>query len=149
MREAFERRDKKILGELAASEEVRDSAPSTLLVLAGALSEGKFRGEQVEGLLRKAQQRHPDDFWANHQLGICLVGLRSPRREEAIRFQTAAVALRPQSAAAHVSLGRALAAKGQQDLAIEEYHEALRLNKNFPAAHITLGDALREQGAAG
>ena len=50
----------------------------------------------AESVLRKAQERHPRDVWVNYALGTVLEKLRA--RDEAIRFYTAARAIRPETA---------------------------------------------------
>ncbi len=50
----------------------------------------------AEAVLRRAQQRYPGDVWINYDLAIALEKLA--RREEAIRYYTAARSLRPETA---------------------------------------------------
>jgi serine/threonine-protein kinase len=49
----------------------------------------------AESVLRTAQRRHPRDVWVNHSLGAVLE--RLSRHDEAIRFYTAARAVRPET----------------------------------------------------
>jgi serine/threonine protein kinase/tetratricopeptide (TPR) repeat protein len=67
----------------------------------------------AESVLRKAAQRHPGDLWVNSELGHVLGNLG--RLDEAIRFLTAARAIRPETAQ---PLARALAERGDFDEAI-------------------------------
>jgi tetratricopeptide (TPR) repeat protein len=97
-------------------------------------------------LLRQAQERHPDDFWANHNLAEYLHQSRPPRLEEAIRYSTAAVALRPQSPGARLTLGVVLHEKGDQDGAITQFREAINLNPDSATAHNDLGSTLVAKG---
>ena len=69
-------------------------------------------------LLRRAQKAFPADFWINHDLGIALGDCEPPQHEEAIRFLTVAVALRPDSPGVRYNLGNALAGAGRMDEAI-------------------------------
>ncbi len=62
-------------------------------------------------LLRRVQQAQPDDFWINHDLARALMGAGEP--DEAVRFYTAAIAVRPRSVLALSSLGQALRAAGR------------------------------------
>jgi tetratricopeptide (TPR) repeat protein len=146
LREALERRDQEALRVMVASAEVFRLPAATLLVLGVALREDKQGSVQVEALLREVQRRHPDDFWVNFDLASNLNTSKPPRVEEAIRFYSVAVALRPQSPAIHHNLGKALNDKGDLGGAIKAYQEALRLKKDFPEAHINLGAALANKG---
>jgi serine/threonine protein kinase/tetratricopeptide (TPR) repeat protein len=145
LRNALEAQDLKVLEELAGTDKAEDWPVPSVLLLA-RLASGTPWGERVVALLGRVQQRHPGDFWINERLGLLLHGSLPPRLEEAIRFYSVAVALRPQSPGAHVNLGVALADRGRLDEAIAEYHEALRLQKDFPTARNNLGNALRAKG---
>jgi serine/threonine-protein kinase len=146
VRDALRRGNRQALVDLAGSEEVLRQGPLTLASLGIALEHfGAF--EPAVQLLRQAQQHHPGDFWTNHFLASTLADMRSPRLDEAIRFFTAAVALRPNAAGAHGNLGVALAAKGRLDEAIAEFHEAIRLNKKDFVAHYNLGITLLKDKA--
>ncbi len=69
--------------------------------------------ETEASLLRRAQRAHPGDFWINHDLARSLMGAGRP--EEAVRFYSAALAVRPRSELAQVALGQALRAAGRAD----------------------------------
>jgi serine/threonine-protein kinase len=133
------------LSDLAASARVGEWPLSTLVLL-GALSAGTDASERVAVLLEQARQLHPGDFWINTVLAQLLEESHPPRPDEAIRFRTAAAAVRPRSCGAHSYLGNALYHKGRLDEAIAEYHEALRLKGDFPMAHNNLGAALLDKG---
>jgi tetratricopeptide (TPR) repeat protein len=77
-------------------------------------------------LLRRIQIAHPDDFWATYTLGHEIH--QRYEWDEALRYLTAAVALRPRSAGAQFQLGIALRDKQRFDEAIDRHREALRLN---------------------
>jgi tetratricopeptide (TPR) repeat protein len=102
--------------------------------------------EPAQALLQQARHGRPEDFWVNHNLARALEAARPPRWDEAIRFHTAAVALRPQSAGAHHNLGEALHFKGRLDEAIDELQEAIRLKNDYAEAHGNLGTALAMKG---
>jgi serine/threonine protein kinase len=104
LREALERKDREGLLDLAASDQAANLLPPTLHALAMAIRNMDARDAQI-ALLRKAHWLHRDDYWINAMLGEAL-GRGS---EEGIRLLMAAVALRPQSAPAHDTLGSALA----------------------------------------
>lgn len=77
-------------------------------------------------LLRRAQQRYPDDFWINFYLAghlhqsVLLEGVTDRkwaadeqlRLDDAVRFYTVALALRPRNSAVYVNLGTAWSDKG-------------------------------------
>src|SRR5262249_19917390 len=107
VRDAWVRRDNPALTKLVAEEAVAAQPASTLILLGRALRQNGA-GEQAITLLRKAQQWHPADFWINFELADCLASARPPQLEEAIRFEMAAIALRPHSAAVRNNLGVAL-----------------------------------------
>src|SRR5262249_30541156 len=100
----------------------------------------------AEILLRQAQQRHPADFWLNQQLAYCCARMKPPKTDDAIRFMTAALALRSQSAAVHTNLGVDRGETGQLDEAVAACREAIRLKKDYPMAHNNLGVALADKG---
>jgi tetratricopeptide (TPR) repeat protein len=145
VREALWGMERKALIDVAASEETRDLLPSTLHGLASALGWGQASGPAL-ALLRNAQRRYPDDFWINELLGAALSNSQPPLSEEAIRYYTAAVSLRPGSPGAHLNLGVALSDQGQLDEAIAENREALRLKKDYAKAHVNLGLDLSRKG---
>src|SRR5262249_39565838 len=67
LRDALEGQDPKALEKLAAAGAAGEWPPATLLLLA-QLSRDTPASERVVDLLRQAQQRHPADFWINHEL---------------------------------------------------------------------------------
>jgi serine/threonine protein kinase len=152
LRDTLEGRDAKALEELAASARSNELPPATAVLLA-SVALGTTAAERVLVILRQVQQRHPADFWVNHELGNLLRASQPPHLEEALRYFAIAVALRPQSPGAHVNLGYALINlgyalndKGQLDAAIAEYREALRLKADYAKAQCNLGQALVYRG---
>jgi serine/threonine protein kinase/tetratricopeptide (TPR) repeat protein len=145
VREALERKNRAELMEIAASEEVSRLLPPTLLVLAHAL---RSQGAPRPGLalLREMQNLHPDDFWANEDLGYWLRTSKTPDHEAAIRFYTAALAIRPSSAPAHGNLGNALRDKGQFDEAIAEYRKAICIEPKKAEYYSGLGNVHFNRG---
>jgi eukaryotic-like serine/threonine-protein kinase len=95
----------------------------------------------AEWVLRRAQVRHGGDVWINYDLARVLKLLK--RRDEAIRFFTAARALRPETA--H-ELAHGLVAKGQPDEAIEVFRDLARLRPKMGGHVICLGTELRDRG---
>jgi serine/threonine-protein kinase len=136
------------LAALAASVDVRKVPIRALTRLAqlGAVGEedGLEPAEAVK-LLRRVQACNPADFWVNNHLGGALQKVTPPQPQEAVRFLTAAVALRPESPGSHLNLGYALSGKGQVDEAIACFRRAIALDPNYAMAHYNLGNALLDQ----
>jgi tetratricopeptide (TPR) repeat protein len=102
------------------------------------------RGLKGITLLTAVQPRAPQDFWLNFELGSSLFHAHRPN--EALGYVRAALALRPQSGAAHNSVGAVLQDMGRVDEAIDQYHVALNIDPKYAEAHYNLGDALRSEG---
>jgi tetratricopeptide (TPR) repeat protein len=132
--------------------ELEGQPAESLLLLALLLRQGSQDRVGAERVLRLAQARFPGDFWVYLELtrapGVDTGDAQSlyPRPEEAVRYLTAAVALRPHSAAAHSSLGNALRAQGNLAEAVTACTEAVRLGPAYAEVHNNLGAALQAQG---
>ncbi len=146
VREVLERQDKQALLKLAASEEGLDLPVGTLSVLGAALLPEKQARDQVEAFLRKAQQRHPNDFWLNRNYIYFLSTRQPPQPVENLRIAAVGVALRPDNPASHAHLGYILHEMNRLDEAFAEYRDALRLKKDFPYVHHNLGILFRTKG---
>jgi len=137
------RDDLAALRRLADDEKALDAqkAPG-LVLLARALTDrgDRARSERVLGRARRLQ---PDDFWVNFDLHkLSWNGGSYDRPEEAVRFGSIAVALRPRSFSAHLDLGIALGCRGKAEEAVAELREALHLQPDSAMAHADLGNAL-------
>jgi serine/threonine-protein kinase len=143
--EKDEARRKTALEKLAAADDVEKLPVRALTQLAGQLRKLEAYASAAR-LLRRAQQQYPADFWVNLDLGDALTKVTPPEWDEAVRFLTAAVALRPESPGAHVSLGVALERKGQEDEAIASFKKAIALDPKLADAHYNLGLALADKG---
>jgi tetratricopeptide (TPR) repeat protein len=91
------RREAGALAALAAAPEAAGLPAPTAVLLGRALAESG-EAEAAVGLLRPAAFRHSGDVWVNHALAGALDKLPLPPREEAVRYYTAARALRPETA---------------------------------------------------
>jgi serine/threonine-protein kinase len=90
------RRQGAALRALAQERQASDLPPANILQLASALREAGDPATAIS-LLESAAQRYPDDVWINYNLAQALA--ESPaRRDEAVRYYTAARALRPETA---------------------------------------------------
>jgi serine/threonine-protein kinase len=132
--------------EKLAAEALGQQLPARALTrLAQQLRAAPTRSSMMQ-LLRRARQQHPADFWTNYDLGTAFLLARPPQHEEAVRYLTAAVAVRPDSPGAHYSLGIVLGARGKLDEAIATYRQVIALAPRFAKAHFNLGKALQDQG---
>jgi serine/threonine protein kinase/Flp pilus assembly protein TadD len=147
LRDALEQKNPKALEKLAASAQAEELPPATAVLLAW-LAQGTGAMERALGILRQVQQRHPDDVWVNVKLGDGLMGMAPARDEEALRYYSIAVALRPQSFMAHNLLGFALAKKGLIEEALFEFRKARNPDgdKDSFLAYLNLGGALGDNG---
>jgi eukaryotic-like serine/threonine-protein kinase len=126
-RQAAARKDMAALRRLAAAVQVTGTRPARLVQLSLLLFKAGAEDEAVK-LLRKAQTCYPGDFWINHQLAFYLMRLRPVQAREAVDYYRAALALRPDSPGAYVSLGDALWELGHHPEARAAYREAIRLD---------------------
>jgi tetratricopeptide (TPR) repeat protein len=145
LRDAVLRGDRQVLLQQAACKDLGARPPVTLVLLAEFLAE---MGKQAEAtaLLRRAQEQYPGDFWINHELAYCLDKGGTSRADEALRFYTAAVAIRPESPGARLNLGNALTRKGLLDEALAAYRRAIDLKQDYAEAHCNVGNILTDQG---
>jgi serine/threonine protein kinase/Flp pilus assembly protein TadD len=132
------------LKELLRNAPVERQPPALLILLATRLSP-HLEPTKLE-LLGRVQSANPGDFWANFEYALALAQAHPPRCEEAIRYYSAAVALRPDNPGAHLNLGSALNDKGETSRAIAEFHKALILDPKLAAAHHNLALALEKKG---
>src|SRR5262249_44062973 len=75
-------------------------------------------------------------------LGRSLDAMDPPHHDEALRYYTAAVALRPEAAKSHLNLGGALMAAGKLGEAVDCYAQAAAINPRYQAL---LSDLLESQ----
>jgi tetratricopeptide (TPR) repeat protein/tRNA A-37 threonylcarbamoyl transferase component Bud32 len=97
-----------------------------------------------QALLAEVQRLRPDDFWSNFPLANALLGAGKP--EEAVGYYRAALAVRPETATAHLGLGLCLRKKGQLDESLAEFRLAVERGPKDAMAHFSLGAALVEKG---
>jgi tetratricopeptide (TPR) repeat protein/serine/threonine protein kinase len=145
LRAAVRGRDSATLVRLMQEPAFRDLPPATLVGLAIELVAMK-EWTAAERLLRAGLERYPGDFWLNHNLGRVLQEQTPSRPEEAVRYLTAALALRYDSPGVYLNLGVALAATHDGEAAIRCYRTALQIDPKYAMAHNNLGYALKDQG---
>ena len=143
VRAALARRDVAALKDLAARDDADALPPATLRRL-GTTLRALGDAASAESLLRRGQRRYPADLWINHELAEAIDSAKSPNQEDVIRFYSAALALRPESAGIHFNLAYALRKKGRSDEAMFEYRRAIAIQPNFLLALVNLGIVLRD-----
>ena len=80
---------------------------------------------------------HPADFWLDHRLAYMLDNYTN-RREEAVGYYRAALAIRPDSPGVYVNLSVALTHLGRYDEAEEAVRKAIQLKNDFAEAYVNL-----------
>jgi serine/threonine protein kinase/tetratricopeptide (TPR) repeat protein len=145
MRAARERNDRAALEQLAREANVTTEPAETLFLLELSLRQ-RNATESAVTLLRRARDAFPGDFWINQSLGKALLDGPPPRPDEAARFLTAAVALRPQSPGAWLNLGAALMQSGGLAEAEAAFRQAINRKPDYITAHKNLGTVLSRQG---
>jgi serine/threonine protein kinase/Flp pilus assembly protein TadD len=145
LREMVERADRVALEGLVGQEDTMSKRPAGLVRLAVALRKADS-WEFSERLLRQAQALHPSDFWVNFELGVILSHKKVPDWGQAIRFDQAALALRPRCAAAHASLGADLHGLGRVAEAEVVFRQAIALKPDYALAYSNLGICFYDQG---
>jgi serine/threonine-protein kinase len=145
VRAATRKGDRRVLEALARKVDVARQPPQSLILLGYALAGVEARAAQID-LLRRAQGRYPGDFWINFALAEAYREGTSPNWSQAVRYCTAAVALSPRSAGAHVNLAFALLRQGDLPGAVAASRSAIALAPGYSTAHTNLGVALSDLG---
>jgi serine/threonine protein kinase/tetratricopeptide (TPR) repeat protein len=127
-REALLGRDRPALEKLADAVSLREVPPATAYLLGQALRElGAL--DKALAVLREAHRHRPEDFWLNDGLGaLNRDGFRPPRYSDALRYYTAAMAVRPRSVMMRHLVASTLQGTGALDEAIAEYSTAIALD---------------------
>ena len=141
--------DKASLSRLADNPDALERQPATSLLLLARWLQYQGDRPRTEAVLLRAWRLQPNDFWVNDQLGWLYLwgtGLwnSNTKPAEAARYYSAAIAIRPRSATAHMNLGVALCPI-ELERGVAELRESIRLDPNSAAAHINLAVGLNEQ----
>ena len=136
LREAVERRDSKGLEALAAAAKTQLLKPGNLFLLGVALINDVGVHQAVD-FLHRAQRQYPGDLWINDALGALL---SYPAPDEAVRFSTAALAVRPLSPYFTYRVGGALVSPAIFPGSHRPIHESHRAETRF---HICLDGTWR------
>jgi tetratricopeptide (TPR) repeat protein len=138
------RGDREGLKQLAADWPPDRASPTLTAVLAFAVVESD--ADAALGLLDRAQQLRPEDFWSNAQLGFLLQLYKPGDRDRAMAYERAALALRPDNAFVAAALGLATAEQGRRDEARALFRRAVAADPDFPVANYMLGLDLLTDG---
>jgi len=149
-RDLAEQRNRRDLEQFADRPEVADQSPTSAVLLARALQSVGAVHKSLT-VLSAAQQRHPNDFWLNVEVGAVLLWkMRPPRGPQAAGYFRAALALRPDNAGVYCNLAGALREPPEDlDQAIAAYRKAVELNRNYASAYFGLAEVYGRQGAWG
>jgi serine/threonine-protein kinase len=128
------------LSGLAETVPVSGQSVSLLLMLGE-----RFRaaGGDAQEFLKRVQEVHPADFWANIALGDALFRIAPV---EAASYYRAALASRPEAAVAYTALGDSLRIQKRHGEAIGYYRRALEFDPNYARGQTNLGNFLKDVG---
>jgi serine/threonine-protein kinase len=124
--------------KLSQSPQAEEQDPATIFLLTSELGDDGNSKVAID-LLQRTVPRYPSDFWLNFRLAFFLLDSTPPQTEEAVRYLTAAVAIRPQSPGARVNLSYALMRLGRYREALPHELEAIRLEPTYSDAYNNLG----------
>src|SRR5262249_39298953 len=137
-------RDPAVRADQAALVEVIKTAPvasESVALLLALNKDWKAGSREHLPFLKKVQQAHPGDFWANLTLGVYLLD-----EEDAIRYCQAAVAIRPGVYLGYFQLGSALSQAGRLEEAVEQFRRAVDLAPTSVSSHKRLAQTLASSG---
>jgi eukaryotic-like serine/threonine-protein kinase len=127
---------------LARSPEFLEQPPATQAMAAQILTKID-KPDVVFALLHAAHRRRPDDYWLNFRLANYYLHLKdTPDRREALRFATAALALRPEDQVTRQIYATALLHAGQHAEALPLLRQCLERQSDNPLMLFELGYAL-------
>jgi tetratricopeptide (TPR) repeat protein/serine/threonine protein kinase len=147
VRLAVEKWDAEACAQLAREPGVIELRPATLRLLVMVLYwSGPQPRERSTDLLTRAQSQRPGEFWTNFGCARHFQDMDPPQWQEAIRYYSMALAIRPKDPRTHDSLGIAYDAVGKLDEAVACFRKAIELDPNYFPGHNNLGTALAKQG---
>ena len=145
-RDALLRGDRQGLERLAESVPIKQLSPGTLYLLGKALLEIGAMDSGMN-LLQNAQQQYPGDLWLNDILAAAsLWGFRPWRLDDALRYYTAVLAIRPDNYRCHDMVGLILRQKKSLSAALVAYSRAIALRPDNPNCWMSRGHVYDEMG---
>jgi tetratricopeptide (TPR) repeat protein len=145
IRDAQDTRDVKALSELLTTESDRVVQWPTWRLFFLALYQTE-RWDQLMTLSRRIQRQRPGDYWINHLLASRFLQKNPPRWDDAARFYTAALALRPENPAIQNDLAWFLVHWPRAE--VDHFEEAIELAKKAVKATPTAGNYWGTLGVA-
>ena len=136
------KKHRQTLNAMASQAKVIDYGPSTILLLARLLEQAEDEMNAIT-VLRAAVVRYPGDLWTNIELARLLRSAQPPQPDEAIRYYTAARALRPETG---FDLAGVLEMQGRHDESEALYREQVRRNPENPMMLLSLLSSLQHNG---
>jgi tetratricopeptide (TPR) repeat protein len=146
LRDALKADDRKGVQAVALSAGARRLPPRTLQLLGEAILVEAGTMEEAAALLRAAQRQYPDDHVLNTIVGWLCFNARPPQYGEAVRYFTAALAVRPHNPYIARNLGWALLMNGSAAEAVADFSRAIDLKPDFLDAWFGRGEAYRRLG---
>ena len=131
--------------EMATSPALEKQSPATLFLFVTAAMHQRANDEPMQTKLRQIQRLHTNDFWLNFALARYFENTEPPQWDEAVRYYSVTLGLRPDAAAAHNNVGVALHKQGRRSEAIAEYRRAIELQPEFTAPRLNLGLAVADE----
>jgi serine/threonine-protein kinase len=138
------RADPAALVDVIKTAPVAEQSVPLLLALDWHLSHPTSDSQERLPFLKRVQQAHPGDFWANLTLGKALE--QEQQRGEAIRYYQAAVAIRPKANLGHHHLGLTLLLDGRMEEAAEQFRQAVDIDPTDTFSHHLLAGPLLRLG---
>ena len=114
LRDQISRDDRPAIRRISSDDKTLETqSPRSVVVLAAALVKQGDR-EPARRVLSRAWRIKPDDFWVTYGLAAShRTGTSDQKPEDAARYFSVAVAIRPQSFTAHAALSAALREEGE------------------------------------
>lgn len=136
-------RNGEALLDLAESDELARQPPNVVHNL-GMMLKATGHRSTAAILLTRAAMEHPADFWIRFVLAELLGELNRPL--DSIGHYQAAVAIRPDNAAAYNNLGNQLKKANRLEEAEAALRRAIKADPRYSLAHFNLGKLLHETG---
>src|SRR5262249_28886701 len=143
LRQAVAAGDLPAVARMVADERAAKLPTPSLILLRPAL-ERTPELARVTALLVRVQRDRPNDFWVNMELGRCHAAAQPPDWDEGLRSFSIALALWPDSPAAHEMVGVCLDGKERSAEAEWHYREAIRLKPDLALGFSKLGKLLAQ-----